>query len=117
MNLEEVSALCSSFQGVTESIKWEDHLCFCVGEKMFFIASLSNVPTTASFKASPDSFEQLSVIEGCKPAPYMGRYKWIHVDDLNRFSLNQWEELISASYQLVASKLSKKLRTELNINL
>jgi len=49
------------------------------------------------------------------PAPYLARYKWIHVDDIGRFSASEWQEILKTSYLLVASKLPAKQRKELGI--
>ena len=112
MNIEEVSDICKSFQSVTNDIKWENHLCFNIGGKMFFVTSLENIPTTASFKVSNEDFEYLICQEGIKPAPYLARYKWVHIDNIARLSKKQWGNYIKKSYSLIASNLSKKLRTE-----
>jgi hypothetical protein len=39
MQIEDLQKICKSFHGVTEDIKWENHLCFNVGEKMFLITA------------------------------------------------------------------------------
>lgn len=113
MNIEFLQNICNQFTGVTQDIKWEDELCFNVCGKMFFIVSLDHVPTIASFKASEEDFLQLSHREGFIPAPYLARYKWIQIDDINRLNANQWNKYIEQSYQLVFSKLSRKVRNKL----
>ena len=35
MEIEDKHKICRTFKGVTEEIKWEGHLCFNVGKKMF----------------------------------------------------------------------------------
>jgi predicted DNA-binding protein (MmcQ/YjbR family) len=49
-------------------------------------------------------------IEGFIPAPYLSRYKWIYVDDINRLTKKQWEYYAGQSYQLIASKLPMKTK-------
>jgi predicted DNA-binding protein (MmcQ/YjbR family) len=44
------------------------------------------------------------------PAPYLARYKWIYVDDINRLSTKDWEHYVEQSYKLIKSKLPKKIR-------
>lgn len=51
-------------KGVTTDIKWKDHLCFNIGEKIFLITSPDNLPLTASFKVSDEDFLTLSEREG-----------------------------------------------------
>lgn len=115
MNIEDISSICNGLKSVTTDIKWEDHLCFNIGGKMFFITSLDIKPTTASFKVSNEDFEYLITQDGLKPAPYLGRYKWVHIDNINRLSKKEWENYIEKSYLLIASKFSKKKRIELGI--
>ena len=64
MNIEELRTLCMSFPGTTEDIKWGDHLCFCVGNKIFLIAGLDQAPVTASFKVETDDFDGFACRDG-----------------------------------------------------
>lgn len=108
MTLEAIQKICRGFPEVTEDIKWEDHLCFNTGGKMFLITSPDLSPVTASFKTSPEKFEELTEREGFKPAPYLAKHKWIHVDSIGRMSSKEWKELLQLSYELVKAKLPKK---------
>ena len=110
MEIEDIQKICRSFKGVTEDIKWEDHLCFNVGNKMFLITAPDKVPHTATFKVTDEDFELLPEREGFIPAPYMARYKWIYVDDINRFSKKEWEKYLKQSYDLVFAKLPLKVK-------
>lgn len=116
MNIEIISNICNNLQSVTSNIKWEDDLCFNIGAKMFFVVSLKNIPTTASFKVTDEDFERLTVQSGFSPAPYLGRYKWVQVDDIARLTEKQWTAYIEKSYTAIASKLSKKIKNELKID-
>lgn len=115
MNIEIISNICNNLQSVTSDIKWEDDLCFNIGAKMFFVVSLENIPTTASFKVADEDFERLTAQPGFSPAPYLGRYKWVQVDDITRLTQKQWDEYIEKSYAAIASKLPKKVKSELKI--
>lgn len=114
MNLEDLTDICLKFGGVTTDIKWENHLCFNIGDKMFHISSLDNVPITASFKVTNEDFEELITRDGFQAAAYLGQYKWVSVDDISRLSNEQWKQYAFKSYSLIGAKLSKKRRTELN---
>ena len=116
IDIEELSQICLQLPAVTQDIKWDNHLCFNVGNKMFLIMGLENAPTTASFKVSQEDFDELCALEGFQPAPYLARYKWVHMDDIGRMPLHKWQSYIHRSYSLVASKLPKRLQKELNIN-
>ena len=108
MNAEELRELCLSLNGTTEDIKWENHLCFSIGEKMYLILAPDETPVSASFKTTDELFDQLPSRDGMIPAPYMARHKWIHIDDIRRLSFNQWKHLITLARQTVFEKLPAK---------
>lgn len=108
MTLEGLRQLCSQLPDVTEDLKWEKDYCFCVGGKMFLVAVPESNPITASFKVNDDVFETLLERKGFAPAPYLARYKWVMIDDINLLGKKEWEQFILQSYQLVAAKLPKK---------
>ena len=115
MTIEDIQQICRTYPGVTEDIKWEDHLCFNVGGKMFLITSPDLVPCTASIKVSDEDFDDISSMEGFMPAPYLARYKWVWMDDIRRLSRKQWERFVDTSYHLVASKLPAKIRRQIGL--
>lgn len=115
MTIEELQNICQKLKGMTEDIKWENHLCFNVGEKMFLVTSPDAIPHSASFKVSDEEFEELSQQEGFKPAPYLARYKWVHLDDINRLSKIKWEYYAEQSYRLISCKLPAKIRKKIGL--
>ncbi len=115
MNIDDLQKICKKLKGTTEDIKWENHLCMCVGTKMYLVLGLDQHPTTASFKVSDEEFGELSQRDGFMPAPYMARNKWVFVDDIKRLGKKEWEYFAGQSYALVKSKLTKKLQKELGI--
>lgn len=115
MTIEDIQKICKKFPFVTEDIKWENHLCFCVGGKMFIITSPDSSPVTASFKVGEEEFTELSEKEGCMPAPYLARYKWIYTDNISRFTNKEWEVYLSQAYDMVAAKLPSKIKKQLGI--
>lgn len=114
MTISEIREICLAFPGVTEDVKWEDHLCFNVGSKMFLITAPDNVPVSASFKTSDEDFEILPSRQGFIPAPYLARNKWIFVDDIRRFSKKEWERYLQQSYTIIAAKLPQRVQKEIS---
>jgi predicted DNA-binding protein (MmcQ/YjbR family) len=114
MSTDFLQQYCGKWPGVTSDIKWDDDLCFSVGNKMFCVAGLAH-PTKISFKVTEEEFEEMSVREGFMPAPYMARAKWVLVTDVSKLSRKEWEHYVRQSYELVASKLPVKLQKELNL--
>ncbi len=110
MNLDKLRAICMSFPGVTEGLKWEDHICFMVGEKMFCVTSASG---GANVKVTPEEFDDLTEREGIIPAPYMAHNKWVHIERFSALKPKEWEHFLRQSYDIIRSKLTKKAQAQL----
>ena len=106
MNIETLRELCQTLPGVTEDIKWGKDLCFSVADKMFCVAGLDG-PLSVSFKVKDDEFDELSSSPGFRPAPYVARYKWVLVEDVNKLNRKEWAHYVKQSYELVKAKLPK----------
>jgi predicted DNA-binding protein (MmcQ/YjbR family) len=115
MTIEDIETICDQFRAVTKDIKWEEHLCFNVGGKMFIMTSPDDVPPNASFKVTPEEFEEVTSREGFKPAPYLARYKWVHVDDISRLNKKEWQYFARQAYDLVVAKLPLKVKNTLGL--
>ena len=115
MDIEVIQHICLGFKSVTQDIKWVNNLCFCVGEKIFCMASLDEVPTRASFKVSKEEFDELIARDGFIQAPYMARNQWVLVKDITLISEAEWKRLLKKSYDLIAAKLTKKMRQEIGL--
>ena len=113
MTVAELQAICHTQPGTTEDLKWEDHLCFCVGEKIFLSTSPDSFPVSATFKTDDEDFEQLLAREGFSSHRYLGRHQWVQLDDIRRLTAAQWQHYITRSYHLVAARLPAKLRRQL----
>jgi predicted DNA-binding protein (MmcQ/YjbR family) len=110
VNIEQLRTFCLSIPGTTEDIKWGADLCFCVGAKMFCVTGADSISGGISIKCTPEKFEELIESEGIDPAAYVGRYKWVHITDLDAVAPIELEELITQSYQLVFDKLPPKVK-------
>lgn len=115
MTVEDIQDICKKYRGVTQDIKWEDHVCFSVGGKMFLITAPDDFPASASIKVSEEAFGQLSDREGFMPAPYLARYKWIWMTDIQSLSKKEWESYISMAYHLVASRLPGRVKKQIGL--
>jgi len=113
MTLEEIRDYCLSLPGVTEDIKWEAHLCFNIGGKMFIITAPDEAPVSASFKTSDDLFEELTQRSGFMPAPYLARNKWVKINNISILGNTEGKKLLKLAYTLVFEKLPAKLRKQI----
>lgn len=105
MNVDEIRAYCLAFPAATENLQWGDDLCFKVGGKIFAMLGLDN--PRLCFKCTPDAFAELIEREDIRPAPYVGRYKWVMLDRLDALNVAELEDLIRQSYEMVAAKAPK----------
>lgn len=115
MTIDDIQQICRQLPAVTEDIKWENDLVFSVGQKMFCVVGLNQSPTTASFKVTDEEFEEMCNRPGFKPAPYVAKYKWVWTEDINNLKKAEWKKYLGQSHELVAKKLSVKLRKQLGL--
>jgi predicted DNA-binding protein (MmcQ/YjbR family) len=107
MNVEEIREYCIAFPDSTENLQWGDDLCFKIRGKIFVTVALTAIPQKVCFKCAPDTFAELIEREDIRPAPYVGRYKWVILDRLDALSSAELKELIRQSYEMVAAKAAK----------
>ncbi|MGC1373713.1 MAG: MmcQ/YjbR family DNA-binding protein [Candidatus Sulfotelmatobacter sp.] len=105
MNVDAIREFCLPFPQATEKLQWGDELCFKIGGKIFAMLGLDN--PRLCFKCSPDNVAELIEREDIRPAPYLGRYKWVMLDRLDAIPWNELRELIQQSYDMVAAKAGK----------
>jgi predicted DNA-binding protein (MmcQ/YjbR family) len=104
--VDSIRAFCLSFPQATENLQWGDDLCFKIGGKIFTIVGLDN--PRLCFKCTPETFAELIEREDIRPAPYVGRYRWVMLDRMDAVRWDELEELIRQSYEMVAAKAPKK---------
>lgn len=113
MNTEKLTKYCLSFPGAHDGIKWEDHLCFMVAEKMFCITGMTD-DSNVSIKVSDEDFEELCERNGIIQAPYMARNKWVAITKRSALKPKEWEHYLRQSYELIKSKLPKKTQAQID---
>ena len=116
MNIKELQKICKALPSVTEDIKWGNDLVFSIGGKMFCVAGLNQSPTTASFKVTDEEFDEMCDREGFKPAPYVAKYKWVWIEDINKMSKRECKKYIKQSYKWVKEKLPAKIKKQFDID-
>ena len=114
MDLEILRKICLSFPKVTEDVKWESNLCFCIGGKIFCIANL-DPPHTFSFKVTKEEFDELTVSDGFKPAPYLAKARWVLVTDSSKLSKRKLTDFLHNSYEMIKAKLTKSQKKKLGL--
>jgi predicted DNA-binding protein (MmcQ/YjbR family) len=112
MNVDSVRGYCLSLPQARENLQWGETLCFKVAGKIFAMLSLDSVPPSLCFKCTPEKFVELVELVGIRPAPYVGRYKWILLERLDVLGDEELEGLIRQSYEMVATKGKTKAKTK-----
>jgi predicted DNA-binding protein (MmcQ/YjbR family) len=80
MNVDWLREICLAFPGATEQMQWTNMLLFKVSGKMFAMTSLEPAPVCLFFKASPESFAELTERPNIIPAPYLARARWVALE-------------------------------------
>jgi predicted DNA-binding protein (MmcQ/YjbR family) len=104
-NVDRIREFCLKFPQAKENLQWGDDLCFKVGGKIFAIVGLDN--PRLCIKCAPESFSELIEREDIRPAPYLGRYKWVMLDRLDAVRWDELRGLIQNSYDMVARNAPK----------
>jgi predicted DNA-binding protein (MmcQ/YjbR family) len=115
MNVDWLREICLAFPGTTEQIQWGNDLLFKVGGKMFAVTPLEPAPVCLSFKASRETFAELTERPNIIPAPYLARAQWVALQAKDAIADGELAQLLRESYDLVAAKLPKNIRDSLSI--
>jgi predicted DNA-binding protein (MmcQ/YjbR family) len=113
MDRKGVKRVCLALKGVTLDHPWGDeHDVYKVGGKMFaMIGSQGGL----SLKVSGIAFEVLTETGRARPAPYLARAQWVHLDDPSDWPKDELVAQLRSAHSLIAAKLPKKVRTELGL--
>lgn len=116
MNIEEYRDYCLSKPGVTEGFPFDNKtLVFKVMGKMFALTDV-DVFESINLKCDPDyAIELREKYEGVVDGYHMSKKHWNTVSVESDLSDRKIFHLINHSYELVVSKLTKKLKEELQL--
>lgn len=117
MNIEEIRDYCLSKPNTTEDTPFdEDTLVFKVGAKIYALMNMSALPIRVNLKCDPEKAVELreNNPDTIIPGYHMNKKHWntIYTDE---FELDFVQQMVDHSYGLVASSLTKKVRSELGL--
>jgi len=120
MNLAAFNSYCSQLPATTKVIQWGGAHVWKVGGKVFSIASHWGKDTSVeifkiSFKCSEFSFQILTEQPDIKPAPYLGRYQWVQLEQPDALTDVEAENYITEAHKIIVAKLTRAKRLELGI--
>jgi predicted DNA-binding protein (MmcQ/YjbR family) len=105
MEVDTIRRLCLSLPNSKEKLQWGETLCFKAGDKIFATLNLDlRSKARLAFKCTPEQFTDLLECDGVIPAPYVGRYGWIALEQLDALPDRQIADLIQHSYEMVSGK-------------
>jgi predicted DNA-binding protein (MmcQ/YjbR family) len=107
-NLERMRSLAMALPEATEEITWDTDINFRVRKKIFAFPGQGGSLTV---KADRGELPALLADHRFKPAPYLARGGWVHMDlTTGSIDWGEIDELIRTSYCLIApKKLSAQL--------
>ena len=112
MDIEKLREICLTFPQTTEEIKWDVNLCFMVFGKIFAMVSVDQVPTRISVKVAKEQFLEIAAQDNFNQAAYLARGQWVTIEDIALTNEMEITEYVKNSFNLIKSKLSKKLRDQ-----
>ncbi|WP_316857955.1 MmcQ/YjbR family DNA-binding protein [uncultured Cohaesibacter sp.] len=119
MTRDEFDAYCGAMKGTTHVIQWGDASVWKVGDKIFAICSTEDCETGSarfSFKCSDMAYEILTGEPGFIPAPYLARAKWVQLQSPDAMSDADLKLHLDAAYEIIARKLTRKVKAELGLD-
>lgn len=118
MTYNEIENHLLSLPHATLAIQWGSDRVFKVASKMFAVIGDygdGKGPAGMSFKASDESFRILTELPGIKPAPYLARAQWVHLDKPTRLRAKELKAYLTRAHAIVASGLPKTKQRELGL--
>jgi predicted DNA-binding protein (MmcQ/YjbR family) len=113
MDVQWIRDHCLSLPHTTEDVQWES-LIFRIARKIYVTVSPDGMGTSlVCFKCTPEEFAELIEMDGIVPAPYMARNHWVSLTRMDALPRAEIRRRIARSYELVRSKLPKKVQAAL----
>ena len=113
----DFEATCLALAGASKIIQWGGSSVFKVGPKVFAIAGLARVDeeTRYVFKVSDMAFELLIEHGLARPAPYLGRAKWVQLASHNALEDDDLRAYLRQAHGLISAKLTAAQRQAIGL--
>jgi len=115
MHIDQFREFCLSLKGTTEDLPFDETtLVFKVMGKMFALVDIDSYDFV-NLKCKPEICEELrNNYEDISPGYHMNKKHWVSVKTKGTITDKMLKELITNSYNLIVSGLTKKQKEELN---
>ena len=119
MNRESFNAYCAAKIGTSHVVQWGNSDVWKVGGKVFALCGWNDGHDAFTFKVTEMVYDLLQHEPGYRPAPYLASrgMTWLQIHEPDEVAEADIRQHLDVSYELVAAKLTKKLRSELGIAL
>ena len=121
MTRDEFNTFCGSLHATSHVVQWGNADVWKVGTaekgKVFAVCGWADGADAFTFKVSDLAWEVLRDAPGLRPAPYLASrgMKWLQQYAEPGLSDDELRSHITASYEMAAANLTKKLRRELGL--
>ncbi len=117
MPIENLRCYCLAKSGAEESFPFDEHtLVFKVAGKMFALFSLNKQPLAVNLKCDPErAIDLRERYTSISPGYHMNKKHWNTITIDGELSKDLVNSLVDHSYELVVSKLPKKLRQDFDL--
>lgn len=120
MDLKTFDAYCQSLPAAKMVVQWGGSHVWKVGDKVFALCgpwgkTREDKSWNIVFKVSDLAFQILTEQKGIISAPYLGRFKWVLIEETNAMSSEDIKAYIEAAHKIVAQKLTRAKRKELGL--
>jgi predicted DNA-binding protein (MmcQ/YjbR family) len=118
MHVENIRDYCLAKAAVTESFPFDETtLIFKVADKVFALLNLDKKHLSINLKCNPErSLELRERYLSIKPGYHMNKTHWNTLIVEGELPKQLVEDLIDHSYNLVVSKLTKKVKLHYNLD-
>ncbi|UVC11846.1 MmcQ/YjbR family DNA-binding protein [Rhizobium sp. TH2] len=116
-NQAQFDAFAGKQPGVAFVDQWGSRVAKVGGKVFTLLHSPGNDDANIVFKVPEESFEILTAMDGIIQAPYFAKRQWVSVSSEADLPAKDLQIYILRSYKTVAKSLTKKLRTELGIEI
>ena len=121
MTRDAFNGFCAGLPAAANVVQWGGASVWKVGGKIFAVCSRwgkdggDEAGEKISFKCSDMAYTLLREQDGIAPAPYLARAKWVQVQSPDALSDGDLKAYIAEAHRLVAAKLTRAKRRELNL--
>ena len=115
MTRDDVIDVCASQRGAVEDYPFGDSVAvFKVGDRMFALVSLEGNPGSVNLKCDPGlALELRARYPAVRPGYHQDKRHWNTVELDGSVDDDELREMIDHSYDLVVSRLPRKVRAEI----